>query len=88
MTNFTQTDLKANLEMFNQKPSDTDLIAYLRFLFDNSIIGFRVGASNVWKYKCFYPSQGFVQADDYRIHDGLIRTLNLKEPRAKDDEPA
>lgn len=88
MTNFTQADLKGNLEKFNQKPSDTDLIAYLRFLFDNSIIGFRVGASNVWKYKCFYPSQGFVQADDYRMHDGLIRTLNLKEPRAREDDPA
>ena len=53
----------------------------LRFLFDNSIIGFRVGSSTQWRFKCFQPAQGFVESDAYRIHDGLVRSLNLTESR-------
>jgi len=59
-------------------------LRYLRFLFDNSIIGFKSGASTIWKYKCFYPSQGFVETDEYRVHDGIVRSLNLKEPRERE----
>lgn len=61
-----------------------DALKYLRFLFDNSIIGFKSGASTIWKYKCFYPSQGFIESDEYRVHDGLVRSLNLKEPRDRE----
>ena len=53
----------------------------LRFLFDNSVIGFKVGQSAIWKFKCVYPSQGFVESDTYHVHDGLVRGLGLKEPR-------
>jgi len=57
----------------------------IRFLFDISFIGFKVGQSTIWRYKCFYPSQGFIDSDEYKVHDGLIRVLNLKEPRDKSD---
>ncbi len=53
----------------------------LRFLFENSVIGFRLGSSNEWLFKCFYPSQGFLEADEYRIHHGLVRALNLTQTR-------
>jgi hypothetical protein len=55
----------------------------IKFLYDNSIIGFRLGASNVWRFKCAYPSQGFVSSKLYHVHDGLIRALNLIEPRGQ-----
>lgn len=61
-----------------------DTLKHLRFLFDNSILGFKSGASNIWRYKCFYPSQGFVESEEYRVHDGLVRVLNLKEPRDRE----
>ena len=61
-----------------------EALRHLRFLFDNSILGFKSGASTIWRYKCFYPSQGFVESDEYRVHDGLVRALNLKEPRDRD----
>ena len=53
----------------------------LRFLFENSIIGFKIGGSTAWRFKCFYPSQGFMSSDEYRVHEGLVRALNLKENR-------
>jgi hypothetical protein len=86
MTNITKSELNESIQKGGENPTDGDLMKYLRFLFDNSIIGFRVGDSNIWKYKCFHPSQGFVESDDYKIHDGLIRVLNLKEPRGRDAE--
>ena len=54
---------------------------HLRFLFLNSIIGFKIGASTTWRFKCVYNTQGFVESPEYHIHDGLTRALNLKEPR-------
>ncbi|MDQ2946699.1 MAG: ATPase, partial [Acidobacteriota bacterium] len=84
MTNFSKDELRAALQKGGQELAETELMSFLRFLFDNSIIGFRVGGSNIWKHKCFYPSQGFVEAEDYKVRDGLIRALNLKEPRGRD----
>lgn len=62
----------------------TDALKHLQFLFENSIIGFKSGAATIWRYKCFNPSQGFVESEEYRIHDGLVRSLNLKEPRDRE----
>jgi len=53
----------------------------LKFLYNNSIIGFKIGGQNYWRYKCFYNSQGFSDEPEYHIHDGLIKALNLAEPR-------
>lgn len=54
----------------------------LKFLYGNSIIGFKIGGQNYWRYKCFYNSQGFSDESEYHIHDGLVKALNLVETRA------
>ncbi|WP_124921911.1 P-loop ATPase, Sll1717 family [Burkholderia stagnalis] len=51
----------------------------MRFLFENSIIGITVGKSKQWRYKCFFPSQAFSDADVVKIHPGLIKRLGLTE---------
>jgi len=80
-TNFTQDDLFKELKKFKPELTETDMIEHLRFLFDNSIIGFKLGQSTEWKFKCFYPAQGFISSAEYRVHEGLVRALNLKENR-------
>ncbi|WGV98401.1 hypothetical protein QF117_00075 [Vibrio sp. YMD68] len=88
-TNFTREDFKRELiKIFGDSISDSIVSEHLRFLFDNSVIGFKVGNSNIWKYKCFYPAQGFIDSSLYKVHDGLFRALNLREKREvnKDNE--
>lgn len=80
-TNFTATDLETQLKKLKIDLNPQDVVGYLKFLFDNSIIGFRLGDSREWRFKCFYPSQGFISSTDYRVHEGLVRALNLKETR-------
>lgn len=58
----------------------------LKFLYNNSIIGFKIGDQNYWRYKCIYNSQGFSDEEQYHIHDGLIKALNLSEPRSSASE--
>lgn len=82
-TNFTQDMLARELEKLVGHVSDTDVLAHLRFLFDNSIIGFKLGASTEWRFKCFYPSQGLIDSSEYRVHEGLVRALNLTEARER-----
>lgn len=84
-TNFTQDALTRELQKLIGEISTADSLSYLRFLFDNSIIGFKLGASKEWRFKCFYPSQGFVESDDYRVHEGLVRALNLTEAREREE---
>lgn len=84
-TNFTNKDLERELENLGVPLIVGDIISHLRFLFDNSIIGFKLGGSNEWKFKCFYPTQGFLDSDEYRIHEGLVRALNLRENRERDE---
>lgn len=83
-TNLNSDALSVQLGKLGQSTAPAEMIAHLRFLFDNSIIGFKLGASTEWRFKCFYPSQGFVESDEYRVHEGLVRGLNLKEPRERD----
>lgn len=82
-TNFTKEDLLRELKKINEVYPEEKINEHLRFLFDTSIIGFKIGQSTLWKYKCFYPTQGFIDSDEYKVHDGLTRVLNLKEPREK-----
>ncbi len=84
-TNFTKEDLQRELQNLGVSLSFGEIINHLRFLFDNSIIGFKLGDSNEWKFKCFYPAQGFVDSDEYRVHEGLVRALNLRENRDRED---
>jgi hypothetical protein len=83
-TNITGDELMVQMQKMDHGITHVDTLQYLRFLFDNSVIGFKSGESTIWRYKCFYPSQGFVDADEYRVHDGLVRALNLKEPRDRE----
>jgi hypothetical protein len=80
-TQFSRNDLETQLTSLGVEFSQAEIVDELRFLFANSVIGFKVGASTAWRYRCFNPSQGFIESDVYKIHDGLIRALNLKEPR-------
>jgi len=82
-TIFTKEELVSELKKIDENYNVDSISEQIRFLFDISFIGFKVGQSTIWRYKCFYPSQGFIDSDEYKIHDGLIRVLNLKEPRDK-----
>lgn len=82
-TIFTKKEILDELSKIDSAYTEENVNDYIRFLFDTSLVGFKVGQSTIWRYKCFYPSQGFINSDEYKIHDGLIRALNLKEPREK-----
>lgn len=84
-TIFTKNELVTELQKIDANYNTELINEQIRFMFDISLIGFKVGQSTIWRYKCFYPSQGFIDSDEYKIHDGLIRVLNLKEPRDKSD---
>ena len=58
----------------------------LKFLYNNSVIGFKIGEQNYWRYKCTFNSQGFSDENIYHVHDGLIKALNLSEPRSAGSE--
>ena len=83
-TNFNSSELEFQLKKLKPEVTSQDVLNYLKFLFDNSIIGFKLGDSKEWKFKCFYPSQGFISSPEYRVHEGLVRSLNLKENRETD----
>lgn len=80
-TNFSLENLVAELKKLSVEEAPAEMLDSLRFLFENSVIGFRLGSSNEWRFKCFYPSQGFVESEEYRVHHGLVRALNLTETR-------
>lgn len=84
-TNFKLESLQNELKKLIGDVSTADMLNHLRFLFDNSIVGFKLGASTEWRFKCFYPSQGFVESGEYRVHEGLVRALNLTEARERED---
>lgn len=81
-TNLAAEDLSEALKKLGVEASPSEIGAYIKFLFDNSIIGLRVGKSQQWRYKCFFKSQGFVESEVYKVHDGLHRGLSLTESRA------
>jgi hypothetical protein len=81
-TNVTEDQLAGGLRLIESKFQAVAIQAHLKFLFENSIIGIKLGAAATWRYRCFHPTQGFVASTSYRVHDGLVRALNLTEPRA------
>ena len=85
-TIITREELSIEMKKIDNSTHDDKTLEFLMFLFENSIVGFKIGQSIVWRFKCFYPSQGFIDSDQYKIHDGLIRSLNLKEPREKTED--
>lgn len=80
-TTFTMAEFRDSLSRVGLNCTEIEAKSHLRFLYDNSIIGFRVGKSNQWKFRCFFPSQGFIDSETYKVHDGLHRGLNLTESR-------
>lgn len=80
-TNFSLENLVTELGKLSVHEAPAETLENLRFLFENSVIGFRLGSSNEWRFRCFYPSQGFVESEEYRVHHGLVRALNLTETR-------
>lgn len=84
-TNFTKADLTRELANLNLNTDHGEITSNLRFLFENSIIGFKLGESKEWRFKCFYPAQGFLDSVEYRVHEGLVRALNLRENRERED---
>lgn len=84
-TNFCKSDLNTELQNLNVQLAAGDVLSHLRFLFENSIIGFKLGDSNEWRFKCFYPAQGFLDSTEYRVHEGLVRALNLRETRDREN---
>lgn len=85
-TVFTSSEFAESLGKIGLDSSPMSVMERLRFLFDNSIIGFKVGKSQQWRFKCFMQTQGFIDSEQYKVHDGLIRALNLKEPRSTEGE--
>ncbi len=81
-TTFSMETLKISLEKVGLDCTESQVQSHLRFLYENSIIGFRVGKSNQWRFRCFFNSQGFIDSDVYKVHDGLHRGLNLTESRS------
>jgi hypothetical protein len=80
---FRKTDFADQLVRAGiQVNSTAELGEHLRFLFNNSIIGLKLGEQNYWRYKCFYGTQGFSDEQLYRVHDGLFKALNLTESRS------
>ena len=82
-TNLERAKFADSLKQAGVASTQAEQLDELRFLFDNSIIGFRVGSSTQWRFKCFQPAQGFIESDEYRVHDGLVRSLNLTEARER-----
>jgi hypothetical protein len=89
-TSTISTDVLA--KAFSEKLSISDRAKFrtvLRFLFENSIIGFRVGQSNQWRFKCAWPHQGFQDTELYRVHPGLKKRLGIRDTTSsvvEDDE--
>ncbi|SLN42860.1 P-loop ATPase, Sll1717 family [Pseudooctadecabacter jejudonensis] len=81
-TTFKVEELELALRNLGLPAGKVDLSNHLRFLYSNSIIGFKVGKSNQWRFRCFNPTTGFSEVEIYKVHDGLIHALNLKEQRA------
>ncbi len=81
-TVFSPEDFLGAIKKQGLSSDPLEVRGYLRFLYDNSIIGFKVGKSQLWKFKCFAASQAFQESEQYKVHDGLIRGLHLKEPRS------
>lgn len=85
-TVITKESFVGALSSLGLKLTDPEAVEVFRFLFSNSLIGLKVGRSQQWRFKCFQPAQGFIESDEYKVHDGLIRALNLREPRNANPE--
>ncbi len=70
---------KNNIIRYMDDIDDIAIRKILVFLFETSIIGFKIGESTIWRFKCTLPSQGFLDSEQYRVHFGLVKALNLSD---------
>ena len=75
----SQEKLKASIIGYIKEIDDVGIRKILVFFFESSIIGFKIGESTIWRFKCTLPSQGYIDSDQYRVHFGLVKALNLSE---------
>lgn len=78
-TIFQSLEYQAELKKKELATDTSEYRKIARFLFDNSILGITVGESKTWRYKCFYPNQGFDDTGYFKVHPGLIKRLGLIE---------
>lgn len=76
-TVITKRELLTQLQQTMGDIPPAKIRSILQFLFDTSIIGFKVGA--IWRFKCTFPAQGFSEANEYKVHYGLTKALSLTE---------
>lgn len=76
---FKPSEYHLELEKKDLATDTSEFRKIVRFLFDNSILGITVGESKTWRYKCFYPNQGFDDTGYLKVHPGLIKRLGLIE---------
>jgi hypothetical protein len=81
---FEPSELRDQLTKQGLAPDTAAYQETLRFLYDNSIIGFTVGSSTIWRFKCTHPGQSYTDSPTFRVHNGLIKRLNLREPYRSD----
>lgn len=79
-TMFAPQELKDQLGKQGMSYDNAAFQETLRFLYENSIIGFQVGSSTIWRFKCTHPGQSYTDSPEFRVHNGLIKRLNLREP--------
>jgi hypothetical protein len=79
-TTFPPLELKEQLGKQGISFDSASFQETLKFLYENSIIGFQVGASTIWRFKCTHPGQSYTDSPELRVHNGLIKRLNLREP--------
>ena len=83
---FSPTELQGQLEKKGLTQDYSEFRKVIRFLFDNSILGITIGDSKQWRYKCFYPNQGFIEEGSLKVHPGLIKRLGLIEGSTSGDQ--
>jgi hypothetical protein len=79
-TTFESAELKDQLGKQGLSFDSAAFQETLRFLYENSIVGFQVGSSAIWRFKCTHPGQSYTDSPEFRVHNGLIKRLNLREP--------
>jgi hypothetical protein len=71
-------------KVFRSGVQDETIRSILVFLFQVSVLGYKLGESGKRCFRCFYPSRRFEDVDEYLVHFGLLKQLGLTEGRAPD----
>jgi hypothetical protein len=83
---FKPDELRVQLDKQGLAFDNAQFQETLRFLYENSIIGFQVGAQAIWRFKSTHTGQSYSDSPEFRVHNGLIKRLNLREPYRADNQ--